>query len=371
MMIGIITLGSFFAGLFGVAFLEVQAHKVDSTDEVPLELGLSIVGSLPILPVRHQQQGDAAEIETPRDRYWRNVLLESVDATRTLLVHAARTGSYQVIMITSATSGEGKTSLASYLATSMARSGLRTLLVDADLRRPMLHRLFDRPQGPGLSELLRGEADLDEALGATAVEGLRLLPAGRCDRQALRILTQGAGGPLFGRLKQQFDFIIVDSSPILPVADAMLIAQQADAAIFSIFREVSRKDKVRAASERLEHLGVPVLGAVVTGAHGGRLYGNDTTARPRPMSGFRIRWAVPPTVRVDHHGHIPRRRRRGLDRRGRPPEWRLDQPMEPFPRAGRAGRALRVGPDDHRGLDRDLLRAGPSASGRWRVPKPA
>ena len=68
--------------------------------------------------------------------------------------------------------------------------------------------------------------------------------------------------------------MIVDSSPILPVADAMLIAQHADAALFSIFRDVSRKTKVKAACERLQCLGVPILGAVVTGVHGGR-YGND------------------------------------------------------------------------------------------------
>ena len=83
------------------------------------------------------------------DRYWQNLLLESIDATRTMLVHAARTGSHRVVMITSAVGGEGKTSLASHLATSLARSGLRTLLVDADLRSPSIHRLFDLPVGGG------------------------------------------------------------------------------------------------------------------------------------------------------------------------------------------------------------------------------
>jgi capsular exopolysaccharide synthesis family protein len=273
MMVGVITFGSFFGGLFGIAFLELLARKVDTADEVLSELGLSVVGALPILPARNYQAGAIARRETEKDRHWRNVLLESVDATRTLLLHAARTGSYRVVMITSAVSGEGKTSLASYLATSLARSGLRTLLIDADLRRPMMHRLFERPPAPGLSELIRGEADLDDALGATAVEDLTLLSAGQCDRQTLRNLAQGGMAPLFDRLKERFDFIIVDSSPILPVADAMLIAQHADAALFSVFRDVSCKTKVKDAFERLQRLGVPVLGAVVTGAHGG-LYGN-------------------------------------------------------------------------------------------------
>jgi succinoglycan biosynthesis transport protein ExoP len=274
MMIGMLTFGSFFGGLFGIAFLELQARKVDSADEVPLELGLAVVGALPILPARNHDRGAIARRDNGRDQYWRNVLLESVDATRTLLLHAARAGSYQTMMITSAVGGEGKTSLSSYLATSLARSGLRILLIDADLRSPMLHRLFDVAAVPGLSELLRGEVDVDDAPVATSLEGLGLLPAGRCDRQALRILAQGGVGPLFDRLRPRFDFIIIDSTPILPVADAMMVAQHADAAIFSIFRDVSRKTKVKAAFERLQRLGVPVLGAVVTGAHGG-LYGNE------------------------------------------------------------------------------------------------
>ena len=262
------------------------------------------------------------------------------------------------MMITSAVAGEGKTSLASYLATSLARSGLRTLLVDADLRSPMMHRLFDLPQAPGLSELLRGEVDLDEAIGATAVEDLKLLPAGRCDRQALRILSQGGLGPLFDRLKERFDFIIVDSSPILPVADAMLIAQHADAVLFSIFRDVSRKTKVKAAFERLQCLGVPVLGAVVTGAHGG-LYGNSYYGSASAYPGLPESVASSSNeCRVDHDGHHPHHRRRGPDRRGRARARGLDQPLGPVARDGRAGRAVRVGPDDHRRLEGHRVRAG-------------
>jgi capsular exopolysaccharide synthesis family protein len=295
LMVGMVTLGSFFGGLLGIAFLELQTHKVDTADEVPVELGLAVVGALPVLPACRRRGGAIARREDERDRYWRNVLLESIDATRTLLLHAARTGSHRVMMITSAVGGEGKTSLASYLATSLARSGLRTLLVDADLRSPTVHRLFDLPPDSGLSELLRGEVDIDGALATTPIEDLKILPAGRCDRQALRILSQGGIAPLFDLLKQRFDFIIVDSSPILPVADAMLIAQQVDAAIFSIFRDVSRKTKVKAALERLRRLGVPILGAVVTGACGG-LYGNDHYDPDSSYTGLPESVAVSPEV---------------------------------------------------------------------------
>jgi polysaccharide biosynthesis transport protein len=212
---------------------------------------------------RTARGGAIMRSQRPKDRYWHNVLLESIDATRTMLVHAARTESYRVVMITSAVSGEGKTSLSSHLATSLARSGLRTLLIDADLRSPSIHRLFDLPLTAGLSELLRGEVDLAGAMAQTDISELKVVAAGQCDRQTIRLLSQGYLGPLFSQFKEQFDFVIVDSSPVLPVADASIIAQQADAVLFSIFSDVTRKTKVFAALERLQSLGVRVLGAVV------------------------------------------------------------------------------------------------------------
>ena len=270
-MVGAIIFGSFFAGLIGVAFLEMQTKKIDSADDVPADLGLRVVGALPILPSRASRGGATARAE--KDQHWQTLLLESIDATRTMLVHAARTESHRVVMIASAVGGEGKTSLASHLATSLARSGSKVLLIDADLRRPSIHRIFDLPVGAGLSEVLRSEVDVAEVINDSAIEDLKILTAGYCDQKTIRILSQGGLGALFAQFKELFDFVIVDSSPILPVADALIIAQQVDAVLFSVFRDVSRKPKVCAAVQRLESLGVRIFGAVVTGGNGG-LYGS-------------------------------------------------------------------------------------------------
>ena len=271
-MFGMISLGSFLVPLVGVTFLELRTRKIDNADEVVIDLGLPVVGSLPMLPSKARRHGVVDRNE--KDRYWYNLLLESIDATRTMLVHAARSGSHRVVLITSALSGEGKTSLASHLATSLARSGKKTLLIDADLRKPSIHRLFDLTAEPGLGELLRRENTLEEVTAATAISELKIITAGRCDHLTLRILSQGGMGGLFTGLKEQYDFVIVDSSPILPVADALIIAQQVDAVLFSVLTDVSRKTKVFAAYQRLATLGVKVLGAVVTGAHDG-VYGTN------------------------------------------------------------------------------------------------
>ncbi len=283
MIIGLAIIGSFLGGLFGIAFLELQHQKVDSADQVVIDLGLQIVGTLPILRTKGVRGGGIARGLSERERYGQNLMLESIDAARTMLVHAARSASHQVVMITSAVGGEGKTSLASHLATSLARSGLRTLLIDADLRIPSIHRLFDLPVAVGLTEVLRGEVEWADAIAATAIEDLKVLTAGKSDRQTISLLAQGHLGPLFAELKEQFDFVIVDSSPVLPVADGLIVAQHVDAALFSIFRDVSSKTNVLAASDRLQRLGVRILGAVVTGAHGD-VYGN--TYGPETQYGF-------------------------------------------------------------------------------------
>jgi capsular exopolysaccharide synthesis family protein len=170
-----------------------------------------------------------------------------------------------VVLVTSAVASEGKTSLACQLAASLARAGLRTLLIDADLRKPAIHQTFSVPAGPGFSELLRGETDLTSVFRPTSVNGLWILPAGRGDAVANQALSQGRAGELLGQLRQQFDFILIDSSPVLPVVDALLLGQHTDGALISVLCGSSRIPSVYSASQRLEALGIRTLGAIVSG----------------------------------------------------------------------------------------------------------
>lgn len=260
-------LGAFALGIFGVSFWEYRSRRVYSTQEVVNSLGLNLVGTLPALPTTKgrtlSRRGQAA-----LDR-WHSLMVESIDATRTMLMHVARVEGLRAVMITSALKGEGKTSLSSHLATSLARAGLRTLLVDCDLRNPSAHRLYDLPPEPGLCELLRGEIGLEEVIvevvGPSPLGTLSVLPAGRCDPQALSALAQDGMRNLLDTLKTQYDFVIVDSAPVLPVADTLLLGQQVDAVLFSILRDVSRVHHVHAAYDRLSRLGVRMLGAVING----------------------------------------------------------------------------------------------------------
>src|SRR5207302_5332826 len=107
--------------------------------------------------------------------------------------------------------------------------------------------------------------ELDDAIKPTALGRLWLLPAGKVDSHALQALAQDNVAALFERLKEQFDFIVLDTSPILPVPDALLLAGHADAVLLAVLRDVSRVPAVYAAQQRLQALGIRPVGAVVIG----------------------------------------------------------------------------------------------------------
>jgi len=205
-------------------------------------------------------------------------LLESIDAIRTMLLRDASLERTRVIMVTSAVEGEGKTTLASHVAGSLARAGRRTLLVDCDLRCPAAHQFFEVPLQPGFSEAVLGEIPIDEAVHETAIDGLWVVPAGEWDREVVQALAKGGVEKTFERFKESFDFIVVDSHPVLQATDSLVVGQHVDAVILSLLRDVSQTPRVYAASQRLTNLGIRVLGAVVNGIGQDELYGNSFQA---------------------------------------------------------------------------------------------
>jgi succinoglycan biosynthesis transport protein ExoP len=248
----------------GITYSDFLTRRVRSTDDVVLGLGLRLIGTLPPLP-RRQRTSRPRSTAPP---LWHAELIESVDNLRTNFLNSASGRSIRSLVVTSAVSGEGKTSLACHLATSIARAGRKTLLIDGDLRCSEIHGIFDLPTCPGLSEVIRCEADVSASIHASAFPDLWVLTAGLCDEQALRALAQDKLRDLLGQLKRDFDFIVIDTPPVLPVADAALIAEQADAYIHAVLGEVSQLPQVFTAHERLQSLGIPTFGVVVAGVRG-------------------------------------------------------------------------------------------------------
>lgn len=250
--------------LLGRGWREYRARRVRSAGDVTGVPGLRLFGTLPAAAraVRRRLAGATPSAKDPSQRR----LTEAADAARTQLLHEMEGHGLRSVLITSAAGAEGKTSLAVLLAVSLARAWRRTLLIDASLRGPALHRVFGLPPEPGLAEVLRGEAEMDHVVRSTPVSRLWALPAGRLDDHALQALAQDDVGPMLDELKRQYDFVVIDAGPVLPVADALILARHVDAALLAVLCGASRRPQVEAARARLEALGVRVLGAVVAGA---------------------------------------------------------------------------------------------------------
>ncbi len=240
----------------GVAYLEFRNRRLNGPDEVDEGLGIRVVGTLPGLSSRKALDPNHPIVAQ---------LTESIDGVRTILMHDSTSKRRQVVLVTSAATMEGRTTVASQLAASLARAGRRTLLVDGDLRRPALHALFDVPLEDGLCEVLRAEVDVADVIRPTHAEGLWLLTAGYCDLDAIHALATEQMQPVFDKLRAEYDFIIIDGAPVLGMSDALIFGQYSDGAILSVRRDQSQTPKIHQAAELLRGVGIRIIGAVVNG----------------------------------------------------------------------------------------------------------
>lgn len=249
--------------VMAVGWWEFSARRVQGADELAVGLSMRVVGAIPELPDPRRASNGA---NPEADEIYRHNLVESIDAIRTMLLRNAPTDDIRTVMVTSAVGGEGKTTLASNLAMSLARAGRKTLLMDCDLRRPTAHQLFEQTLQPGFSEVALREVELPDAVRPTTTDpNLYLLPAGHWDREVIQELAKTGITAIFEKLRQEFDFIIVDSHPVLPATDSLLIGQHVDAVIVSVMRDVSQMHHVHTACQQLSTLGIRVFGAVVNG----------------------------------------------------------------------------------------------------------
>ena len=258
------------AGLFGVLgpvalllWWDVRGRRINSLQDISHGLGLRVIGTVPhITDAQLSRSG-------PKSRLQRKTqvrLDQSIDGIAANLCLRRDGGNARVVLVTSASRGEGKSTLSIQLAKRLARTGASTLLVDFDLRKPMLHHVFDLPRSPGLSEFLRGESDLEPLIRLTAIDDLSVLAAGAPIADSLGLLTNGVTRSLFEKIRDKFEFVVVDGSPILPVVDSLLAGQHVDSVVLSIRRDVSQLSRLQSACDQLAQFGIEEIVAVFTGA---------------------------------------------------------------------------------------------------------
>ncbi len=249
----------------GFTLFEWFSYRVGAATDVSGDAGLRVVGTIPS-PDRGGLLGLGIFAGKVDYDEWNRAVTESMDVVRTLLMRHIDPSRPASILITSASANEGKTTVSCQLAASLARTGKRVALVDCDFRRPSAHLVVEGRLGPGLSELLRGDATLEQVRQQTLAPGLTFIGAGDVDQRVLQLLSVDGGRALIQQLKSQFDFVIIDTSPLLFVAEPSMIAQNADVVLLSTRKDYSRVQYVIQARESLRSLQVPLLGAIMIGA---------------------------------------------------------------------------------------------------------
>ena len=253
----LVTLLAGLAGLVlaggGVVMQEYLKDHVSAADDMSRRVGVRVLGGYPLVTLLRRRT-DQAEL-----------MAERSDTLRALLLQSGREPP-RVILVTSAVEGEGKTTVATQLAASLARSDRRTLLIDGDLRHPTAHVPLELEMRTGFPELLRGEIGNDEAVQPTTIDGLFAVTGGAYDYAAITALARPDLARILKGYRDAFDHVIIDSSPVLEVSDALMLAQQSDVVVLSTMLDVSRVPLVNGAVDRLRSVGARLLGAVV---HGG------------------------------------------------------------------------------------------------------
>jgi capsular exopolysaccharide synthesis family protein len=248
-------------GLFGgvglAFFLEYLDQTVKSPDEVEKQFGISVLGMVPLLK-SGENRPEKAVIAEPSFAF-----SESYKTIRAGILLSSAKKAPKTLLITSASPGEGKTTTAINLAVTLAaQSATKVLLIDADLRRPNIGSLFDLDESYGLSTFLSGVSD-QEIIEETPVPNMSVITAGPIPPNPSELLSSSLMNDLYDRLEKKFDFIIIDSPPILSVSDGLLLSTDVDGTIIVIKAGKTAHEIVRRALKALNDIGSRVIGSIL------------------------------------------------------------------------------------------------------------
>ncbi len=207
---------------------------------------------------------------------------EAFRSLRTAVLFTARGAPPKVVVVTSAVAAEGKTVGSLNLATALAEAGSRVLLLEADLRHPRCHRTLGVDAARGLASVLAGQEELESVIHSLEAPRLSFIPAGAVPPNPAELMSSARMREIVASLRSRYDFVIIDTPPVLPVTDAVVLAREADAVVLVVRGHGTPSGLVREARDRLLMTGAPLLGVVVNDVdlNWGDLYLYDNYYQP-------------------------------------------------------------------------------------------
>jgi len=225
--------------------------SISSPEDIKKNYSIPILGMIPKMEIGengdHYKDHDDLFISHNQS----SNLGEAFRVIRSSLMFSIPGSGSRKILVTSATSKEGKTLATANLAVVMAQNGLKTLIIDGDMRKPRLHRVFEMPKDRGFSNLLVGDDDPFSMVVATEVENLHLLPSGPIPPNPADLLSSQRATEVFNRLEEKYDCLIIDSPPLLPVSDPLPLSLNVNLTVILVNMGKTNKNALDQAIERL------------------------------------------------------------------------------------------------------------------------
>ena len=253
--------GLFFGGLLGVVALAIRTRfdtRIRTVGDVTESTTYPVLGAIPY--DSRLSDGQILDFSTGS-----TIANEAYRKLRVNLGFIDFDNDHRTIVVTSPASGDGKSTVAGNIALSLAETGFRVLLVDADLRRPDIALRFGLSATVGLSDCLRGSLSLDEVVQRSVVGGIDVISSGELPPNPTELLSSTRMSRFMDAAKLRYDYVIVDAAPINPVADTVVLSQWADGAVLVFRTSKTTSSEIRTTSEQLDAANVRVFGAIING----------------------------------------------------------------------------------------------------------
>ena len=246
-------------GCFAAILRDVTDQGLRSSEEIIETLGVPLLGSVPHMagPPNPIMQGRKVDFEPSSD------VAETYRTIRTAVFFGTPDRESRTILVTSPAPNDGKSTFASNLAIAMAQQGKRVLLVDADFRKSVQHRIFETRPGIGLSSVLAGHEPLEKAIQSTGISGLDILPAGPQPGNPSEILNSQSFNEVLEELSVRYEHVVLDSPPVMAVADARILSAMCSVTILVLRAQHSTRKAAVPARRALQSVGAVIMGVVV------------------------------------------------------------------------------------------------------------